>query len=59
VDNADASSVEPFQASERKSFDGRSIAILRASAPGGRITLKAAAAGLAAGSIQIETAGGK
>jgi beta-galactosidase len=59
VDNADVSSVEPFQASERKSFDGRCIAILRASAPGGRITLKAAAAGLAAGSIQIETAGGK
>jgi beta-galactosidase len=59
VDNADASSVEPFQASERTVFDGQSIAILRASAPGGRIALKAAAAGLAAGSIRIETTGGK
>jgi beta-galactosidase len=59
VDNADISSVEPFQASERTVFDGQCIAILRASAAGGRITLKAAAAGLAAGSIRIETAGGK
>jgi beta-galactosidase len=59
VDNADASSIEPFQASERTVFDGQCIAILRASAPGGQIALKATAAGLAAGSIKIKTAGEK
>jgi beta-galactosidase len=59
VDNADASSVEPFQASARTVFDGQCIAILRASAAGGQIALKAAAAGLAAGSIRIETTGVK
>ena len=59
VDNGDSASVEPFQASARTVFDGRCIAILRASAASGQIQLKAAAAGLAAGSIRIETAGGK
>jgi beta-galactosidase len=59
VDNADASSVEPFQAAERTVFDGQCIAILRASAPRGTIALKAAAAGLAAGSIRIEATGVK
>jgi beta-galactosidase len=57
VDNADFASVEPFQASERTVFDGQCIAILKASAPGGRITLRASAAGLAAGSIDIDTGG--
>jgi beta-galactosidase len=59
VDNADPSSIEPFQASARTVFDGRCIAILRASAAGGQIALKAAAAGLAGGSIRIGTAGRK
>jgi len=59
VDNADASSVEPFQAAGRTVFDGQCIAILRASGAGGQIALKASAAGLAAGSIRIETRGVK
>jgi beta-galactosidase len=59
VDNGDIESVEPFRASERRVFDGRCIAIVRASAPGGRITLKASAPGLAEASIRIETSGGK
>jgi beta-galactosidase len=59
VDNADASSVEPFQASERTVYDGRCIAILRASAAGGQIAVKASAAGLTAGSIRIKTTGEK
>jgi beta-galactosidase len=59
VDNADASSIEPFQASGRTVFDGQCIAILRASAPGGQILLKATAAGLAAGSVKIKTTGEK
>jgi beta-galactosidase len=59
VDNADASSLEPFQAAQRTVFDGQCIAILRASAPGGQIALKAAAAGLVGGSIRIATAGVK
>jgi beta-galactosidase len=55
VDNADISSIEPFQAPERQVFDGQCIAILRAASPGGRITLKASADGLTAGSVQLET----
>lgn len=54
VDNADNASHEPFQASERRAYQGRAIAILKAGAPSGRITLTASAPGLAPGSITIE-----
>jgi len=59
VDNGDIASLEAFQASERSAYDGRCVAIVRASARTGRIVVKAASAGLAAGSIQLDAAGGK
>jgi beta-galactosidase len=56
VDSADNSSVEPFQASERRAYQGRCNAMIRASAVRGIITLSASAAGLAGASIAIEAA---
>jgi beta-galactosidase len=53
VDSADNNSHEPFQASERKAYQGRCVALLKASAPSGRITLTASAPGLTSGSITI------
>jgi beta-galactosidase len=55
VDNGDRSSHEPFQAAQRRAFQGRCVAIVKAGAPSGRIVLTASAAGLAESSITIET----
>jgi beta-galactosidase len=55
VENGDRSSHEPFQASERHAFQGRLVAILKASGPSGKITLTASAPGLTGSSITIET----
>jgi beta-galactosidase len=52
VDNADNASHEPFQASERKAFQGWCIAILRATGTG-PITVSASAPGLAGSSVVI------
>jgi beta-galactosidase len=54
VDNADITSHESFQAAERSAFQGRCIALVKASRDQGRITVKASAAGLAGGSIVLE-----
>ena len=54
VDNADIASHESFQALERSAFQGRCIALVKASRGQGRITVKASAAGLTAGSIAID-----
>ncbi len=53
VDNGDSSSHELFQATERCAYQGRCFAMLKATAPAGRITLKASAPGLIAGSITV------
>ncbi len=53
VDSADNNSHEPFQASERKAYQGRLFAMLKASALRGRITLVAAAPQLKSSSIII------
>jgi beta-galactosidase len=53
VESGDNSSHEPFQASERRTYQGRCFAILKANAPSGRITLTASAAGLTGGSVTI------
>ncbi|HEX8142504.1 MAG TPA: glycoside hydrolase family 2 TIM barrel-domain containing protein [Pyrinomonadaceae bacterium] len=53
VDSADNNSHEPFQASERKAYQGLAFAMLKANAPRGRITLTASAPGLTGGSITI------
>jgi len=53
VDSADNASHETFQASERKAYQGRCFALVKASGSSGRITLTACAPGLQAGSIRI------
>ena len=53
VDNGDNSSPEPFQGSERHAFQGRSVALVRARASPGRITVSASAVGLAGASVII------
>ena len=54
VDNADTTSHESFQAVERSAFQGRCIALVKASRDQGRITVKASAPGLATGSITLD-----
>jgi beta-galactosidase len=56
VDSADGASHEPFQATKRRAYQGRCVAILKATAGTGPITLTATAPDLARGSITIETA---
>jgi beta-galactosidase len=53
VDSGDNNSHEPFQATERRAFQGRCFAVLRADAPTGRINVTASARGLAGGSVSI------
>jgi len=56
VGNGDAASHEPFQAMQRKAYNGLCLAIVRAKAgEAGVIKLKAASAGLAGSEIQIRT----
>jgi beta-galactosidase len=57
VDSGDNASHEPFQASTRHAYQGRCIAILKATTPAGRITLTASATGLASDSVTVEAAG--
>jgi beta-galactosidase len=56
VDNGDATSFEPFQASERSAYNGLALVIVRtkAGAPG-VITLKAQSAGLTAAEISLQS----
>jgi beta-galactosidase len=54
VDNGDPTSFEPFQASQRKAFNGLALVIVRAKrGQAGSITLKATSAGLQPASIKI------
>ncbi len=55
VDSGDNASHEPFQSSERKAYQGRCFAILKAVAPRGRITVNASAPGLASGSVTVSS----
>ena len=52
VDNGDATSFEPFQASERSAYNGLALVIVRASQPG-KIILKAHADGLKDATVRI------
>jgi beta-galactosidase len=56
VDSGDNASHEPFQAAERRAFQGRCFAILKADAPRGRIHVTAAAPGLTSGAVTINAA---
>lgn len=53
VDSGDNSSHESFQAAERRAFQGRCFAIIRASAAAGSIVVKASSPGLTGGSLMI------
>jgi len=57
VDNGDNSSHEPFQSTVRRAFQGRCVAIIRARAGSGRITISASAGLLAKTSVTIEIVG--
>ena len=54
VDNGDNSSAEPFQASERRAYQGRCLAMIRAAAASGKITVTASASGLKGVSIALK-----
>jgi beta-galactosidase len=54
VDSGDNASHEPFQASERRAYQGRCYAMIRALAPRGKITITASVPGLTGDSITIE-----
>jgi beta-galactosidase len=54
VDSGDNASHEPFQATERRAYQGRCFALLKADAPRGRINVTAVATGLAPGTISVE-----
>lgn len=53
VDNGNLLDHEPFQAKQRTLYDGRAVAILRANAKTGSVTVHAAAPGLPAAAITI------
>jgi beta-galactosidase len=53
VDSSDNSSHEPFQALQRRAYQGRCFAILRATGPGGSIRLSASSVGLQDGQITL------
>ena len=53
VDSGNNASHEPFQASERKAYQGRCFAMIKASGAKGRITLTASAPGLKGSSVSI------
>jgi beta-galactosidase len=55
VDSADNASVEPFQAKQRRAYQGRCEAAVQAIAAGGTIVVTATAPGLAEARIEIET----
>jgi beta-galactosidase len=53
VDSGNNASHEPFQASERKAYQGSCFAMIKALGPTGRITLAASATGLQGSSVTI------
>lgn len=54
VDNGDNAGSEPYQATSRLSYKGRCIAIVKAKAGSGEISITASAEGLKSGSVSIE-----
>jgi beta-galactosidase len=59
VDNGDNSSVEPFQSSVRRAYQGRCYAMIKAHAARGKITVSASTPGLMGASIVIEASSKK
>jgi len=54
VDSADNASHESFQGNARRAYQGRCVAIVRATAATGEITVSASAPGLAPGAVTID-----
>ena len=54
VDSGSIASHEPFQATQRKAFQGRCVAMVKTTGGAGRITLTAQAEGLAEASVTLE-----
>ena len=54
VDSGDNSSHEPFLGNERRAYQGTCVAILKATASAGQITLRAAAPGVSSADVSIE-----
>jgi beta-galactosidase len=57
VDNADVTSTEPFQASERWAYKGTCVAIIKANADKGKIIIAASGDNLKQGEIGIKVSG--
>ena len=55
VDSADSASIEPFQATERRAYQGVCFAMIKATMGGKKIVVTAEADGLKSGSVAIET----
>jgi beta-galactosidase len=53
VDSGDPADMSPMQTSHRKVWQGRVLAIVRAGAAAGKITVRASAAGLKAGEATV------
>ena len=53
VDNGDNSSHEKFQASQRRAYQGLALAMIKAKAARGRITITASSPGLASASVSL------
>ena len=54
VDNGDPQSHEPYQASKRKAFLSRALALVRVSEASGRVTVSAQSPGLATGTVSFD-----
>lgn len=54
VDSANNASHEPFQTDERRAWQGRCFALVKATAPDGRITVEATAPGLEKGALTLD-----
>lgn len=56
VDNADRADPAPFPALERRLFQGRCLALVKATAPAGTITISASAPGLGRAEVTLQAA---
>jgi beta-galactosidase len=56
VDNGNMIDHDPFQATERKVYDGNAVAIVRATGASGKVTVTATADGVAPASVTLATA---
>jgi beta-galactosidase len=59
VDNGNLLDHDPFQATDRKLYEGHAVAILRATSPSSNITFTATAVGVPSASISIKSARSK